>query len=62
MVLFGIKIATTGFMFYFIYNYKRNEFYYYRNLGVSKKLLWISTLSFDVVLFNLLLMLVLKIK
>lgn len=62
MAVFWFKIATLVLMYYSINNYKRKEFYYYRNLGVSKKILWISTLSLDIVLFNLLLILVMKIR
>jgi hypothetical protein len=35
----------------FIRSYKSKEFYYYQNLGLSKKFLWISTLSFDILLY-----------
>jgi hypothetical protein len=49
--IFWLKIATLGLTYYFINGYKRNEFYYYQNLGVSKGLLWASTLIFDFALF-----------
>ena len=59
--LFWFKIITLGIIVYFINSYKRDEFYYYKNLGTSKLFLWISTLSFDFILFITLLVLTLKI-
>ena len=50
-VLFWLKIATLGLTYYFINGYKNKEYYYYRNLGVSKTLLWTATLIFDFTLF-----------
>ncbi len=55
------KIITQGVIFYFISAYKKKEFYYYQNLGVSKKMLWISTLLFDTILFIVLLIFAFKI-
>jgi hypothetical protein len=49
--LFWFKIITLGLTFYFINSYKEKEYYYYQNLGVSKILLWTTTLIFDFVLF-----------
>jgi hypothetical protein len=61
-VLFWFKIFTLGLSVYFINSYKRNEFLYYKNLGVSKVFLWISTLLFDSSLFIFLLIITLKIR
>src|SRR5690606_28702420 len=58
--LIWFKIGTLGMIFYYIQNYKRDEFYYYKNLGLAKKHLWISTLTFDFVLFLILSLLTLK--
>lgn len=55
--IFWSKILTMGITYYLIDSTKKNEYYYYRNLGVSKPLLWIASLSFDFVLFLFLLML-----
>lgn len=49
--LFWFKMVTLGLVFYFINMYKKKEFYYFQNLGLSKQWLWISTLSFDFLLF-----------
>ncbi len=59
-ILFWFKIFTLGAIFYFISNYKKNDFNYYKNLGLTKNQLWISTLTFDFVLFLLLILLTLK--
>jgi len=62
VVLFWFKVITLGLTFYFINNYKNKEYYYYQNLGISKALLWITTLIFDFTLFILLIIQVYKIK
>jgi hypothetical protein len=49
--LFWFKIATLGLTFYYINGYKNREYYYYQNLGVSRLLLWASTIVFDFALF-----------
>lgn len=50
-VLFWFKIATLALMVYFHNGYKRNELYYYKNLGISRQQLWIPSLLFDFSLF-----------
>ncbi len=60
--LFWFKMATLGVTFYFINSYKKNEYYYYQNLGVSKIMLWVMSLSFDIMLFVFLIIQVYKIK
>lgn len=50
-VLFWFKIFTLGILVLFTNNYKRNEFYYYKNLGVSKLTLWLPILIFDFLFF-----------
>ena len=49
--VFWLKIATLGLTYYFINSYKSKEYYYYRNLGISKALLWMIPLTFDFVFF-----------
>lgn len=56
-VLLWFKILTLGATVYFIGSYKENEFYYYQNLGISKSVLWISTITFDFALFIVLIIL-----
>jgi len=55
VAVFWFKIITLGLIVFFINNYKRNEFYYYKNLGLSKFRLWLSILLFDFILFIMLL-------
>ena len=61
-LIFWGKLATLGLIFYFINSYKNKEYYYYQNLGVSKILLWVTTLSFDFFLFLLLTIVAYKLK
>ena len=61
-VLFWFKLITLGIIVYYINSYKKNEFYYYQNLGLSRLFLWISTIIFDVLLFVILLTVMLKIR
>ncbi|QCR21518.1 hypothetical protein C1N53_03585 [Pontibacter sp. SGAir0037] len=49
--VFWFKIISLGIIFYFINSYKSKEYYYYQNLGVSKVMLWGTTLTFDFTLF-----------
>ncbi len=56
------KITTLIIIFLYINMYKNKELYYYKNLGTSKKQLWIQSISFDFVLFIILIVLALKLK
>jgi hypothetical protein len=62
VVLFWFKIATMAIFLYFIDTYKRDELYYFKNLGLSKQFLWISTLLFDFLLFIILITIALIIR
>ena len=57
-----IKTSTLGVIFYYIRSFKKNEFYYYKNLGLTQKHLWIPTFTFEVFLFLILTTLTLKIR
>lgn len=50
-VLFWFKIFTLAVIVYSVNIYKRNEYYYYKNLGLSKLTLWIPILIFDFTFF-----------
>jgi hypothetical protein len=50
-VLFWFKIFTLAVTVYAINVYKKSEFYYYKNLGLSKLTLWISVLTVDFLIF-----------
>lgn len=59
-VLFWFKMITMGVIFYHINKYKNDEFYYYKNLGLSKLTLWFSSFGSDITLFIFLLALTLR--
>lgn len=60
--LFWFKIITLGMIYFVIETSKNKEFYYYQNLGVSKRLLWSATLIFDLLLFIFLIILIHRIR
>ena len=60
--LFWFKVITLGLIFSYINSYKKNEFYYYKNLGLTKKHLWIPTLSLDFIIFLILSIIAIKIR
>ncbi|OLY92793.1 hypothetical protein SAMN05444008_10235 [Cnuella takakiae] len=60
--LFWLKIASLAFIYNFINNYKRKEYYYYQNLGIPKTRLWVVTLTFDFILFLFLIIQTYKFK
>jgi hypothetical protein len=62
ILVFWFKILTLGIIYYFINGYKKNEFFYYQNLGISKIQLWVSSLIFDILLFISVLILIYKVK
>lgn len=52
-IVFWFKIITTTIIVYNVSTNRRNEFFYYQNLGLSKTILWSVTLSFDFIIFIL---------
>lgn len=60
--LFWFKAITLGLIFYYIHSFKKDNFYYYKNLGLTKKLLWISSLTFDLIIFLILITITLKVR
>jgi hypothetical protein len=60
--LFWLKIGTLAISFVFINNYKKKEYHYYLNLGISRLMLWLLSLSFDIILFVILILLTYKLK
>ena len=49
--IFWLKLVSLAIIFWFINSYKNKEYYYYQNLGISRVLLWGTTLLFDIALF-----------
>jgi len=60
--LFWLKIVTLAITFYFINSNKNKEYYYYQNLGLSKGLIWATSVIFDFVLFIFLIILIYKLR
>lgn len=56
------KLMTLVLIILFINLYKKNEFYYYHNLGLSKLKLWLSTLGIDMALFVVLIVIIQFVK
>jgi len=56
------KICTTAVVYYFSNTYQYKTFFYYQNLGVSKRKLWFYSLSFDFILYSTLIALVIFIS
>ena len=50
-ILFWFKIITLALTFFYIREYKANEFYFYKNLGISKKALWIFSICLDFIIY-----------
>ncbi len=49
--LFWLKSTTLALTFHFVNGYKKNVYYYYFNLGISKLLLWIPIFIFEFIVF-----------
>jgi hypothetical protein len=49
------KLLTLLLIYFFINSYKQDQFYYYRNLKLTKWMLWSATLAFDIAFYILLL-------
>lgn len=59
-VLFWYKVTTIILIFYTAIYYKKNELYYYQNLGISKPQLGIVTSIVDFLLWLVLLLITFK--
>jgi len=49
--LFWFKITTIALLYYYINGYKSKEFFFYKNLGIGKKALWIFAISLDLIIY-----------
>ncbi len=56
--VFWLKVITVGLSVYHINTNRAAWFYYYHNLGMTQKVLWITTLLFDFILYLVLVILV----
>jgi hypothetical protein len=56
VILVWFKILTMAVFAFYLNTYKQHDFYYYHNLGLSKLMLFTSTLGLDFVIFILLML------
>jgi len=56
------KVVTLLFTIYIITDYKSDEFLYFKNIGISKITLWLSSLIIDTVIFLLLVSLIFDLR
>ena len=54
-----LKIMSLGLIFLYLSKYKRRDFFYYQNLGISRLKLWVYSMTLDVLVFILLIILTL---
>ncbi|WP_143961362.1 hypothetical protein [Litoribacter populi] len=50
-MLFWFKIFTSWLIIFFLNDDLKKEFYYFQNMGFSKRELWIWSMSFDFLVF-----------
>lgn len=60
--LFWFRVVTLGLIVYYIRDYKKRDFYFYNNLGISRRTLWSATMLCEALLFILLIILALNIR
>jgi hypothetical protein len=60
--IFWFKVFTLLCILYANHKYKSNEYYFFLNLGIPKRNLWIFSGVFDMIVFTALLILSLKIR
>ena len=56
-ILIFFKIITLAVIYYFINDSQKDEFIFYKNLGLSSKKLWFSTISFDFIIYLIMIVL-----
>ena len=60
--IFWFKVLTGLIIFYFVNDYRKKEYYFYYNLGIAKRQLWLITLGFDFSIFILAIILISNVK
>jgi len=60
--LFWFRVITLGLIVYYIRDYKKRDFYFYDNLGISRRSLWSATMLCEALLFILFIFLALIIR
>lgn len=51
MMVIWFKFITMGIIAYYINSYKKKDFLYYQNLGISKTMLWRATQLMEILIF-----------
>jgi hypothetical protein len=51
MAMLWFKIVAMAIVIFYISEYRHRDFYYYQNIGISKRFLWLGTLSMDFLSF-----------
>ncbi|PJE46628.1 MAG: hypothetical protein CUR34_08345 [Sediminibacterium sp.] len=60
--IFWFKFFTGMIIYYFVNDFRKKEYYFYYNLGISKRQLWVTTLGFDFSVFILSIILISNVK
>jgi len=60
--IFWLKIVSYGMIYYFVNALRKNQYYYYNNLGLNKKTLWSTTLVLDFSLYIILIILTYQLR
>lgn len=60
--LIWFKFITQSIILYYINSYKKDDFYYYKNLGISKRTLWFGAIVLDMTIFILSIIMTLKLR
>ena len=50
-IAFWVKIITLTLIFLYLKEYKSKELYFYKNLGLGKKALWMFAISLDLLIY-----------
>ena len=60
--LIWFKFISLSIFLFHINSSKKDDFYYYKNLGISKRTLWIGAILFDMCLFIVSIIIMLKLR
>jgi len=52
-IIVAFKLATLGLIVMLIHGLRKNQYYYYRNIGMRWEWLWGASLAFDLLVFSL---------
>lgn len=52
-IIFWAKLITSVIIVWFVNGFKRSEYYYYQNFGVSKNQIWAYAMGIDWLIFSI---------